>query len=47
MMFLIPGVIVVLVGLKAVGVAGKYLAAAMTLCWLSCAAPLWSARMPT
>lgn len=31
MMFLIPGVIVVLVGLKAVGVAGKYLAAAMTI----------------
>ena len=31
MMFLIPGVIVVLVGLKAVGVAGKYLAAAMTV----------------
>lgn len=31
MMFLIPGVIVVLLGLKAVGAAGKYLSAAMAI----------------
>ena len=46
LMFLIPGMLVVFFGLKAVGMAGKYLSIAMTIMLIVFAGPLSSARMP-